>query len=230
MPVGRTRRDSAADPGRRGLPYPGRIVGRAAPDSAARAARPEPNIAIRRLDRGLAHDAALLLAALLLLAACSGDPGTGPVEVRWDRDVCARCNMVLSDRRHAAQVRHTPTDGGRSQLYRFDDIGCAVLWLAQQPWRDQPGVEIWVTDHRDGRWLDARQAHYVTGQLTPMQYGLGAQTQAGPDTLDFGAAREHIARVENEFNIHGGNLGHAAEAVRPPALASPERTASPSSR
>ena len=167
---------------------------------------------------------------LLLLAGCSGDPGTGPVEVKWDRDVCTRCNMVLSDRRHAAQVRHTPADGGRSRLYRFDDIGCAVLWLEQQPWRGERGVEIWVTDHRDGRWLDARQAHFVTGQLTPMQYGLGAQTEAGHDTLTFAEASAHIQRVEREFNIHGGNLGHAVEAVQPPPTTRSKSTETPARR
>ncbi|MCB1726823.1 MAG: hypothetical protein KDI22_05265, partial [Gammaproteobacteria bacterium] len=87
----------------------------------------------------------LLIATALLLAGCSGDPGTGPVEVKWDRDVCTRCNMVLSDREHSAQVRYTPADGKRSQVRKFDDLGCAVLWLDQQPWHDEPGVEIWVT-------------------------------------------------------------------------------------
>ena len=143
-----------------------------------------------------------------VLAACSGDPGTGPVEVRWDRDTCTRCNMVLSDRQHAAQVRYTPGDGARSQVRKFDDFGCAVLWLDQQPWRDQTGVEFWVTDHRDGRWLDARSAYYVTGRLTPMQYGLGAQSDPTNGALDFTQARAHVYQVERRFNVHGGNLEH----------------------
>ena len=92
----------------------------------------------------------LLIAATALLLGCSGDPGTGPVEVKWDRDICTRCNMVLSDREHSAQVRYTPGDGKRSQVRKFDDLGCAVLWLDQQPWRTESGVEIWVTDHRNG--------------------------------------------------------------------------------
>ena len=74
----------------------------------------------------------LLITATALLVGCSGDPGTGPVEVKWDRDVCVRCNMVLSDREHSAQVRYTPTDGGRSQVRKFDDLGCAVLWLLRR--------------------------------------------------------------------------------------------------
>ena len=149
-----------------------------------------------------------------LLTACSGDPGTGPGDVKWDRDVCTRCNMVLSDRQHSAQVRHTPADGRLSQVKKFDDLGCAVLWLDQQPWRDDAGVELWVTDQHNGAWIDARTAHYVTGKQTPMQYGLGAQTQAGAGTLDFSAAREHVYRVEQQFNVHGGNLEHR----EPPAL------------
>lgn len=154
----------------------------------------------------------------LLLAACSGDPGTGPVDVKWDRDTCARCNMVLSDRGHAAQIRHVPTDGGRGEVRLFDDFGCAVLWLDQQPWRDAPGVELWVTDYRDGRWIDARTAHYVTGRVTPMQYGLGARAEPDSQALDFDGARAHVYRVERTFNIHGGNLDHGD----PPALPATE--------
>ncbi|MCB1801467.1 MAG: hypothetical protein KDI82_07260, partial [Gammaproteobacteria bacterium] len=69
-------------------------------------------------------------------------------------------------------------------------------------------VELWVNEHDSGDWIDARTAHFVTGRQTPMQYGLGAQRQAGPDTLDFAQAREHIYAVERTFNIHGGNLDH----------------------
>lgn len=158
----------------------------------------------------------LLIAATALLLGCSGDPGTGPVEVKWDRDICTRCNMVLSDREHSAQVRYTPGDGKRSQVRKFDDLGCAVLWLDQQPWRTESGVEIWVTDHRNGQWIDARNAFYVTGRHTSMQYGLGAQTGETADTLDFARARDHIYRIEEQFNIHGGNLEHPEPASPPP--------------
>ncbi len=50
----------------------------------------------------------LAVGLVLLLAACSGDPGTGPKDVRWDRDACERCRMVLSDRNFSAQIRYFP--------------------------------------------------------------------------------------------------------------------------
>ncbi len=142
-----------------------------------------------------------------LLAGCGGDPGTGPVEVTWDRDPCTRCGMVLSDRGHAAQVRLLGA-GGRGAVELFDDLGCAVVWLDDEGLADD-AVELWVADHRGGGWLDAFSAHYVLGNPTPMQYGVSAQASAGAGTIDFEAARDHIRRVERETNIHGGNLDSA---------------------
>lgn len=141
----------------------------------------------------------------LLLAACSGDPGTGPVDIKWDRDACERCRMVLSDRNHSAQIRGGP-EGGKSRIYGFDDIGCAVIWLDQQPWKDSPAVEIWVNDHRDGEWIDARKAWYVDGKITPMAYGLGAQDEPAEGALTYEEARERIYEVEERYNTHEEHL------------------------
>ncbi len=184
------------------------------PQSAGRAV---PDVMLRRAWPAMRRPP-LITILLLLLAACSGDPGSGPVEVKWDRDTCARCNMVLSDRQHAAQVRYTPAPGSRGQVRKFDDLGCAILWLDQQAWHDEAAVEVWVSDLRNGQWLDARSAHYLTGRLTPMQYGLGAQSEATPDTLDFARAREHVYEVERRFNVHGGNLDHPDAAAPLPLL------------
>jgi len=142
---------------------------------------------------------------LLALAACSGDPGTGPLDVKWDRFACERCRMVLSDRQHSAQVR-VPLAEDRSSVLFFDDIGCAVVWLDDKPFRDDPRTEIWATDWRNGHWIDARKAHYLAGQITPMEYGLGAQTEPDPQALDFAGARERIFEVERNYNVHGGHL------------------------
>jgi len=174
----------------------------------------------RKAHRGCSASgrAASWLPALLVLllgagmTGCGGDPGTGPAEVKWDRIACDRCRMVLSDRKHAAQVR-TQEPAGRSKVFFFDDIGCAIVWLQDKPAAGGLGTEIWVTDWRTGDWIDARTATYVRGQVTPMQYGLGAQSDPLPGGLTFERATAHVLDVEQRFNVHGVHL-EAQRALR----------------
>ena len=149
----------------------------------------------------------LILATLLVVTACSKQDETGPVEVRWDRESCARCAMSVSDRNFSAQVRGGPA-AGKTKVYKFDDIGCAVIWLDKQAWKDAPRTEVWVTDFRSGNWIDARTANYVTGKVTPMGYGLGAQTDAVQDVMDFAAASKHIYMIEETAHKHRGGHMH----------------------
>ncbi len=144
---------------------------------------------------------------LLLLTACSPSQETGPAEVRWDRDACDRCRMVLSDPHYAAEVRYFP-EGKRSKIAKFDDIGCAVIWLQDKPWAKDDKTEIWVADYRNGKWIDAQAATYVSRKTTPMEYGLGAQPEPVEDGINFEQAKIHISEVEKNNNAHG-HMGHA---------------------
>ena len=158
----------------------------------------------------------LLASALLLLlvSGCSPEADTGPGEVRWDREICVRCAMAVSDRNYAAQIRRM-IPGQRSKLYKFDDIGCAVIWLDEQSWKDEPMVEIWVTDYHTGKWIDARKSHYITGKITPMDYGLGATSEnpAGRQLLSFAQAREHIYKIEEKYQLHSTTDAHHPNAA-----------------
>ncbi len=147
---------------------------------------------------------------LLSFAGCSGEPETGPAEVRFDRDACERCRMVLSDPRFAAEVRWFP-EGKRSKVAKFDDVGCATLWLETQPFRDDPKTEIWVADHRNKQWIDARKAWYVPLNSSPMEYGLGAQSDPDEGALDFEQAKARIREIEEKFNVHGLQLKQRLE-------------------
>ncbi len=123
-------------------------------------------------------------AQMLWLIGCSEkDPGHGPGKIYWDRDTCVRCRMIISDRKYAAQIR----GGEKREVYKFDDIGCALFWLKEQniPWADAPDTEIWVTDYKTGEWLEARSAHYVVGKTTPMLYGFGALREPVAGSVDF---------------------------------------------
>lgn len=139
--------------------------------------------------------AVIVAAGLALLLVACGKPDSGPVAVKWDRDTCDRCGMVLSDRKHAAQIRGGP-EGQRARVYKFDDIGGAIAWLDGQPWKDAPATEFWVTDHRDGRWIDGRRAVYLGGQMTPMDFGYGAQDEPAAGGLSYAQARAAILERE----------------------------------
>lgn len=163
------------------------------------------------------HYYLLFVGLALVLSACSGGPETGPVEVKWDQDNCERCRMMLSDRNFAAQVRYFP-DGKRSKAVKFDDIGCAVLWLKDQQWKDDPKTQVWVADHRGGEWIDARKATYIRKNNSPMGYDLGAQAEADSDGLNFDQAIDHIEQVENKFNAHGMHQHHQQQDLKQQGL------------
>lgn len=139
------------------------------------------------------------------LAGCSGEPKAGPVEVKWDRDACERCRMVLSDRAHAAEVRQ-PLADGRSKVHLFDDVGCAVIWLRDKDWRDDPKTEFWVAGREGDGWLNARNPFYITGDTTPMEYGVGAIAVQQPGAMDFPAMTAYVLEREERFNQHGADL------------------------
>ncbi len=123
-----------------------------------------------------------------LLAACGREPEHGPVDIKWDRDTDARCGMVISDRRFAAQIRDPA-----GKVWKFDDIGCAVFWLARQPFDEKTaGLEYWVADQRTLAWLDARQAHYLAGSKSPMGYHFAAHAAAGEGSLPYEEMKQYV--------------------------------------
>jgi ABC-2 type transport system permease protein len=71
------------------------------------------------------------------LSGCSSEPLTGPVDIKWDRDVCVRCSMVISDRHFAAQIRNP-----MKKVLKFDDFGCAVFWKEHMK-------QLWLTAKLD---------------------------------------------------------------------------------
>ena len=166
----------------------------------------------------------LLSFILVLLSACTQQQETGPGEVRWDRETCTRCNMAIGDGHYAAQVRGAPA-GENTKLYKFDDIGCAVVWLQGQGWQQDPRTEIWVADYRNANWLDAHKAYYVKNKLSPMNYGLGAiepgaaagaQDTAFAGALNFSQAKSYIMTTENERHQHAGHISAGQNSARQP--------------
>ncbi len=106
----------------------------------------------------------------LFLASCEKKISKEPTKIHWDRDMCHRCKMVISERNHAVQVINQEN----GKVYKFDDIGCVPLWFEEEkiPWKQS--AKIWVTDIKTSRWIDAKTAYYDTMNNTPMGYGFGA--------------------------------------------------------
>ncbi|MDA3908862.1 MAG: hypothetical protein PF437_07220 [Sulfurimonas sp.] len=106
----------------------------------------------------------------MVFLACEKKVETGVAEVHWDRDMCSRCVMVVSDRKNTVQVRNPDT----SKTYMFDDIGCMALWFEEEKIEWKNKAIIWVTDSESGDFIDARVAFYDTNNITPMAYGFSA--------------------------------------------------------
>jgi copper chaperone NosL len=139
----------------------------------------------------------LLTPLAAALSACGKDEGwpEGMQAIKWDRDTCVVCNMVISDRRFAGEMRGGP----KNTVFKFDDPGCIGLWLndkaATFPWIREPATQIWVADSNvrgnEIRWLDAKTAQYAA-KFSPMGYNFGAVPHPQAGTVDFPTMCEHV--------------------------------------
>ena len=104
--------------------------------------------------------------------------------------------MAISERKFAVQVVNPKTH----KVYKFDDIGCAILWFEEEhiPWKDR--AKIWITDAKTGKWIDARKAIYTDDSITPMAYGFAAYTEAtlppNHHTVRFDEVAKRVIEIE----------------------------------
>lgn len=107
------------------------------------------------------------LIVVLVMLGCDGKVDISPKEVKWDREECERCAMMLGDPDFAAQI--VSIDDGST--YFFDDIGCAFLWLNNtgNP-LDLEDVKIYVRNIENKNFIDAREALFTTDRISPMSY------------------------------------------------------------
>ena len=87
---------------------------------------------------------------LLIIACKGGNEEQLPVDFVWDREACEECKMALSDPHYSAQVIDL-----NGEAYYFDDIGCAILWLRRQPWKDK--ARTWVNDAKPPNGLKRKK-------------------------------------------------------------------------
>lgn len=112
----------------------------------------------------------LLSCVMFLFLGCEEKASDGHAKIHWDRDMCDRCVMVLSDRKNTVQLQHPKA----KKAYKFDDIGCMVLWLKEENPDFGNSAKIWITDAKTGEWIDVRSAFYTSENVTPMAFGYSA--------------------------------------------------------
>ena len=138
-----------------------------------------------------------LLLTPLAVALSGCKKGNWPeemVEIKWDRDTCVVCNMVISDRRFAGEMRGGPN----KTVFKFDDPGCMAIWLKEKaekyPWLADAGTRMWVADYnsksRDEMiWHDPRKVRYIT-RTSPMGYNYAAAADSATDSVSFEEMRQ----------------------------------------
>lgn len=136
----------------------------------------------------------LLLGALLLLllawGCAEGSSNIAPPAIRYGEDLCAECNMVISDPRFAAGYVYEVSEG-RYRSLAFDDIGDLLVHMAKHP--EHTIIAWYVHDYQSEEWLDATTAYYVVGEQirTPMNHGIAAHaTEAAATAMAVSLAGE----------------------------------------
>ena len=131
---------------------------------------------------------------LSFFACKGGNEEQLPVDFVWDREACEECKMALSDPHYSAQVIDP---NGRP--YYFDDIGCAILWLHRQPWKDK--ARTWVNDVKTTEWIEAQKASWISGDSqTPMGYGFAATLSPVENALDYETVNKRMVSGKTLVN------------------------------
>jgi nitrous oxide reductase accessory protein NosL len=139
----------------------------------------------------LARSAAFTPFTSLLLAACGeeGNWAEDMTPIKWDRDACVRCKMIISDPRFAVEIKGGP----KNTVFKFDDMGCAATWRIEKikefPWMTEADTGFWVADYsaKGEKWLNALTAHYQSDRTSPMGYNYAAFAEPPAGSISFDA-------------------------------------------
>ena len=128
----------------------------------------------------------LILLAGTAQACGSAEAASGPPEIKYGRDICIHCDMIISEARFAAAYRL-----GDGTEKKFDDLG--GLLIHGHETGDLATATVWVHDYQTEEWLEAPAGHYVPTRSahTPMGYGILAFS-------DHGRATEFAVGVDGE--------------------------------
>ena len=176
---------------------------------------------VKEFPRHIIRAAAFGFLFILIIACKGGNEEQLPVDFVWDRVACQECKMALSDPHYSAQV--IDPDGS---AYYFDDIGCAILWLRRQPWKNK--ARTWVNDVKTTDWIEAKKANWISGDpQTPMGYGFAATLSPVENALDYETVKKWMVSgqtlVNENLEKHLGTGNKQPSIGKQPASSSGEK-------
>ena len=112
------------------------------------------------------------LVVVLLFAGCSDQVTDKAPNIRYGKDPCAECRMIIGDRRFAAAFITT-----NGETIKFDDIGCLRVYERKHA---VTARQAWVHDCLSEAWIDPAKVVFVHSEdvVTPMGYGIAAFSDA----------------------------------------------------
>jgi nitrous oxide reductase accessory protein NosL len=110
----------------------------------------------------------LVLALAVVAGACAAAEAAGPPDIKYGRDICIQCGMIVSEEKFAAA--YTTPDG---EKLAFDDTGDLLVYQRSTGHSIDP-IEAWVHDFETEEWITVADAFFVPTQsvTTPMGHGL----------------------------------------------------------
>lgn len=104
----------------------------------------------------------------------------GPRPIVWDRETCAECHMMISDRHYAAQLQ---TQEG--EVLDFDDPACLMTYVVHHHPRIQV---IYFRQSQQDRWVDYHSVAFLHSVDSPMGHGYEAVDAGTPGSISFDQA------------------------------------------
>ncbi|NUN13055.1 MAG: hypothetical protein HUU55_05410 [Myxococcales bacterium] len=112
-------------------------------------------------------------------------PANEPVEPVWGKEVCAFCQMHVTEHGFAVQA-HLP----HGETVFFDDPGCYFQWESSTPAINA----VWFHHLSENRWLKPTEVGFSKVAESPMGFGLAAVHLAEPGVLSFAAAQALLGK------------------------------------
>lgn len=124
-------------------------------------------MAFQKTKRRISLLTTALIFACLALTSCGNQTG-GPPSIRYGKDLCDECRMIINEDRFASAAADPS-----GQVTKFDSVGCLLRYRQSRPELEK----IWVKSYGTAEWLDAANAFFVFSEQisAPMGYGLAAE-------------------------------------------------------